>query len=109
MHKTVVVAVEWRQHHPLYKKAVRRTTKFYAHDEGQQCQVGDLVRIAETRPLSRLKRWRVTGILARGEGVELPSAEIEVPAKEAPAPPAPVEAAAPASPGDAPAGAPAAS
>ncbi|MBI4307755.1 MAG: 30S ribosomal protein S17 [Chloroflexi bacterium] len=97
MQKTVVIAVEWRQHHPLYKKAVRRITKFYAHDEGQECKIGDLVQIAETRPLSRLKRWRVTGIVARGEQVELPSAEVEAPAKETlPAPAATPPAIAPA-------------
>lgn len=91
MAKTVVVAIEWRQNHPVYKKAVRRVTKFYAHDERQECKVGDTVQIMETRPLSRLKRWRVVKVIARGEHIELPSAEIEIPTSEAPAP-APAEA-----------------
>lgn len=87
MHKTVVVAIEWRQHHPVYKKAVRRVTKFYAHDERQECKLGDVVQIMETRPLSRLKRWRIIKIVARGDHVELPSAELEALAPEAPAQP----------------------
>ncbi|MSQ41301.1 MAG: 30S ribosomal protein S17 [Dehalococcoidia bacterium] len=65
MAKTVVVAITWQQTHRLYRKAVRRITKAYAHDEGNQCRVGDQVRIEETRPLSRLKRWRVVEVLAR--------------------------------------------
>ncbi len=67
MAKTVVVAITWQQTHRLYRKAVRRVTKAYAHDEGNQCRVGDQVRIEETRPLSRLKRWRVVEVLARRE------------------------------------------
>ena len=67
MDKTVVVAVEWQQRHILYKKSIRRITKFYAHDADNRCQKGDLVRIQETRPLSRMKRWRVLGILERRE------------------------------------------
>lgn len=63
--KTVVVAVEFLRRHRLYKKMLRRTSKFHAHDEFNECQAGDLVRIVETRPLSRLKRWRVTEILER--------------------------------------------
>ncbi len=86
MPKTVVVAIEWRQNHPVYKKAVRRVTKFYAHDERQECKIGDTVQIMESRPLSRLKRWRVVKVVARGEHIELPSAEIEIPTSEAPAP-----------------------
>ncbi len=95
MQKTVVVAIGWRQNHPVYKKAVRRITRFYAHDERQECKVGDLVQIMETRPLSRLKRWRVVKVIARGEHIELPPAEIEIPANETPAP-ASAEAEAPA-------------
>jgi small subunit ribosomal protein S17 len=74
MDKTVVVAVEWRQTHPLYNKAVKRITKFYAHDEDNGCKVGDTVNITETRPLSKTKRWRVTQVLATGD--ILPSGEI---------------------------------
>lgn len=66
MDKTVVVAVEWRQAHPLYHKKVKRITRFHVHDEENQCSVGDLVTIAETRPLSKTKRWRVANILGGG-------------------------------------------
>jgi len=65
MQKTVVVAVEVRQPHPLYKKPVRRTKKYKAHDENNECRVGDMVRIVECRPLSKEKRWMVTEIIAR--------------------------------------------
>jgi len=64
MDKTVVVAVEWRQTHPLYRKSVKRITKFHAHDEDNQSKVGDVVNIMETRPLSKTKRWRVTRVLS---------------------------------------------
>lgn len=67
MDKTVVVAVEVTRHHPLYKKAVRHTAKYKAHDEGNVCQIGDVVRIVETRPLSKEKRWRVKEIVSRRE------------------------------------------
>ena len=63
MQKTVVVAVERQVMHPLYKRVVRRSAKFLAHDEGNQCRVGDTVRIEETRPLSARKRWRVVEIV----------------------------------------------
>lgn len=63
MDKTVVVAVDYLRPHPLYRKTVRMTNKFYAHDEDNACQIGDTVRIQETRPLSKLKRWRVVEIL----------------------------------------------
>lgn len=68
MQKTVVVSVERTVAHPRYGKRVRHTSKFLAHDEKGQCRVGDLVAIVETRPLSRLKRWRVTEILEKGSG-----------------------------------------
>ena len=67
MDKTVVVAVEWRQRHPLYGKSVKRVTKFHAHDEDNRCSIGDVVNIMETRPLSRTKRWRVTNVLTAGD------------------------------------------
>ncbi|MBI2855786.1 MAG: 30S ribosomal protein S17 [Chloroflexi bacterium] len=76
MDKTVVVAVEWRQPHPIYKKSVKRVTKFHAHDVDNRCKVGDLVSIMETRPLSKTKRWRVTEILSTGEIPELPSEDL---------------------------------
>ncbi|MCG0238197.1 MAG: 30S ribosomal protein S17 [Firmicutes bacterium] len=63
--KTVVVAVETLVEHPLYKKRIKRTKKFHAHDANNECRVGDRVRIMETRPLSKLKRWRVVEILER--------------------------------------------
>jgi len=63
MDKTVVVSVETLVEHPLYKKRVKRTKKFKAHDEQNQCRVGDRVRIMETRPLSKDKRWRVVEII----------------------------------------------
>lgn len=61
--KTVIVIVERRHIHPLYKKTIKTKKKFYAHDEENRCKVGDQVRIVETRPLSKLKRWRVADIL----------------------------------------------
>ncbi|WP_457622783.1 30S ribosomal protein S17 [Persephonella sp.] len=63
MDKTVVVAVERYVPHPLYGKRVKKTTKFYAHDEENKCKIGDIVRIRESRPLSKLKRWVVIEIL----------------------------------------------
>lgn len=68
MDKTVVVAVETLVRHPLYQRTVRRTRKFKAHDENNACRVGDRVRIMETRPLSREKRWRVVEIIQRAKG-----------------------------------------
>ena len=65
MQKTIVVAVEDHVKHPLYNKIVKRTYKLKAHDENNECRVGDTVRIVETRPLSRDKRWRVEKIVAR--------------------------------------------
>jgi small subunit ribosomal protein S17 len=67
--KTVVVAVERRFPHPLYGKAVTRTKKHHAHDPENSYKVGDVVRITETRPLSRLKRWRVLELVERPETV----------------------------------------
>lgn len=67
MQKTITVAVEMTKLHPLYKKALKRTKKFKAHDEEQTCNVGDVVRIRETRPLSRTKRWRLVGIVKRAD------------------------------------------
>ncbi|GAA4201136.1 30S ribosomal protein S17 [Actinocatenispora rupis] len=67
MDKTVVVAVEDRVKHPLYGKVMRRTNKLKAHDEQNQCGVGDRVRLMETRPLSATKRWRVVEILEKAK------------------------------------------
>jgi small subunit ribosomal protein S17 len=76
MDKTVVVAVETPKRHPLYKKTIRRVVKYKAHDEKNKCQVGDKVRIVETRPLSRDKRWRVAEIVTKAEVVEVEPEEI---------------------------------
>ena len=65
MEKTVVVEVEDLRAHPLYRKVLRRGHRFQAHDEANQCHTGDRVRIMETRPLSRTKRWRVVEILEK--------------------------------------------
>jgi small subunit ribosomal protein S17 len=67
MDKTITVAVERPVQHPLYKKAMKRTKRFKAHDKDNSCQVGDLVRIRETRPLSKTKRWRLVEIIKRAE------------------------------------------
>ena len=76
MGKTVVVVVGTSKRHPLYKKTIRRTVKYKAHDEDNKCQLGDIVRIIETRPLSKDKRWRVAEIITRGEVVEIQLEEI---------------------------------
>jgi small subunit ribosomal protein S17 len=70
MQKTVVVTVVRQVSHPLYKRVVRYSKNFMAHDEKNQCQIGDMVRIAETRPLSARKRWRVLEIVARAKQAE---------------------------------------
>ncbi len=69
MDKTVVVAVENRVPHPKYQKIVVRTKKYKAHDDSNQCKTGDIVRIRETRPLSRTKCWVVADIVGRSEKV----------------------------------------
>ncbi len=70
MDKTRVVVVERLMQHPKYKKYVRRRKKFYAHDENNEAREGDLVRIVETRPLSKMKRWRIVEILRRAKRLE---------------------------------------
>ncbi|AOT71177.1 30S ribosomal protein S17 [Geosporobacter ferrireducens] len=67
MEKTIVVAVEDFVRHPLYGKAVKRTKKFKAHDENNECRIGDKVRIMETRPLSKDKRWRLVRIVEKAK------------------------------------------
>jgi small subunit ribosomal protein S17 len=71
MDKTVVVSVERLRRHPVYKRVVRLSTKFKAHDDENAARVGDTVRIEESRPLSRDKRWTVVEIVARGSHEEL--------------------------------------
>lgn len=65
MDKTVVVEVERKKQHPLYKKIITRSKHYKAHDENNECQVGDKVRLMETRPYSKTKRWRVTEIIEK--------------------------------------------
>ncbi len=67
MDKTVVVAIEEHVKHPLYKKVVKRTYKLKAHDEKNECNIGDTVRVMETRPLSKEKRWRLVEIIERAK------------------------------------------
>ncbi len=67
MNKTINVKVERRLRHPLYGKSVKLSKKFMAHDENQDCNIGDLVRIMETRPLSKNKRWRLVEIIERAK------------------------------------------
>ena len=76
MDKTVVVAVETLKRHPLYKKTYKRVVKYKAHDEDNKCRVGDKVKIIETRPLSRQKRWRIAEIITREEVVEVKPREV---------------------------------
>jgi small subunit ribosomal protein S17 len=76
MDKTVVVLVESLRRHPLYKKVVRDTSKFKVHDATNTCKVGDVVRIVETRPLSKDKCWRVVEIIGRKEVAEKEPAEV---------------------------------
>ena len=67
MQKTVTVLIERQVQHPLYGKIVRRSTKVHAHDENNECKEGDVIRIAETRPLSKTKNWRVVKVVTRAE------------------------------------------
>ena len=75
MDKTVVVLVRTMRRHPLYKKVVRHTSRFKAHDEANACKIGDTVKIVETRPLSKEKRWRVVEVLSRKEVAEIAPTE----------------------------------
>lgn len=77
MDKTVVVEVEARRPHPRYKKIVKYRSRFKAHDEGNTCGIGDMVKIVETRALSKDKRWRVCEIVRKVELVEVKPEEIE--------------------------------
>ena len=65
MTKTITVAVERKVKHPIYGKFVKKTTKFHAHDEKNECSIGDVVRIMETRPLSKTKRWRLVEVIEK--------------------------------------------
>lgn len=87
MQKTIVVAVDWVEHHRFYRKAIRRVTKLYAHDPRQECQLGDLVRLVEVRPLSKTKRWLVKGVIAKATKATV-GAEVGAVEEETQAPPA---------------------
>ncbi|MBR5696797.1 MAG: 30S ribosomal protein S17 [Paludibacteraceae bacterium] len=67
MDKTITVAVKWKEKHPIYQKFVNKTKKYHAHDEKNECNIGDFVRIMETRPLSKTKRWRLVEIIERAK------------------------------------------
>lgn len=67
MDKTITVAVKWKEKHPIYGKFVNKTKKFHAHDEKNESNIGDTVRIMETRPLSKTKRWRLVEIIERAK------------------------------------------
>ena len=69
MDKTIVVVVESLKKHRIYKRTYKQTNRFQAHDEENTCQVGDIVRIEESRPLSKMKRWRLVEIIKRGSGI----------------------------------------
>jgi len=75
MQKTIVVEVEMRKEHPKYKRVIKLTKKFYAHDEENSAHVGDVVRIRETRPLSKLKRWRLLEVIRRSTLAQVEEAE----------------------------------
>ena len=77
MDKTVVVLVESRRQHTLYKKVVKVRSKFKVHDENNTCTIGDTVKIVETRPLSKDKRWKVQEILRKKEVAEIKPSELE--------------------------------
>lgn len=67
MAKTITVAVERKVKHPIYGKFIKKTTKFHAHDEKEECGVGDIVTIMETRPLSKTKRWRLVEVVEKAK------------------------------------------
>jgi small subunit ribosomal protein S17 len=77
MDKTAVVEMVWKQRHPIYHKQMRRVARFYVHDPESQCQIGDTVRIQETRPISRTKHWRLLEILQRRQVAEVRPIELE--------------------------------
>jgi small subunit ribosomal protein S17 len=65
MDKTITIAIERKVKHPLYGKFVKKTSKFHAHDENNECSIGDTVKIMETRPMSKLKRWRLVEVVEK--------------------------------------------
>jgi small subunit ribosomal protein S17 len=83
MDKTVVVKVERLVRHPLYKRSFKKTSTFLAHDEGNQCEIGDRVRIIESRPLSRRKRWRVVNVVGKALSLDASANDQAHPADQA--------------------------
>ena len=77
MDKTAVVEMVWKQRHTLYSKQMRRVARFYVHDPESQCQIGDTVRIEETRPISKTKHWRLLEILQHRQLAEVRPIELE--------------------------------
>ena len=67
MDKSITVAIKWKEKHPIYGKFVNKTKKYHAHDEKNECGIGDTVKIMETRPLSKTKRWRLVQIIERAQ------------------------------------------
>ena len=67
MDKSITVAIKWKEKHPIYGKFVNKTKKYHAHDENNECSIGDTVKIMETRPLSKTKRWRLVQIIERAK------------------------------------------
>ena len=67
MDKSITVAIKWQEKHPIYGKFVNKTKKYHAHDEKNECGIGDTVKIMETRPLSKTKRWRLVQIIERAK------------------------------------------
>ena len=65
--KTITVDIKWKEKHPIYGKFVNKTKKYHAHDEKNECQIGDKVRLMETRPLSKTKRWRLVEIIEKAK------------------------------------------
>ena len=78
MQKTIVVEVEMRKAHPKYKRVIKSSKKFYAHDEQNSARMGDVVRIRETRPLSKLKRWQLEEVIRRSALAQVEAAELAV-------------------------------
>lgn len=77
MDKTAVVEMVWKQRHRVYRKQMRRVTRFYVHDPHDLCRIGDTVRIQETRPISRTKHWRLLEIMARREVADVRAIDLE--------------------------------
>ena len=67
MDKSITVAIKWKEKHPIYGKFVSKSKKYHAHDENNECNIGDTVKIMETRPLSKTKRWRLVQIIERAK------------------------------------------